>query len=236
MRSQFGHLLQPCFFSVLSFQARVFGGLFSFKSLGFDTFGFDTFSFEAFGFEECRIGLLLHRQHHLRRGLRQAITQGDEFGREFGLHRHRLRFGLQPGYGFADLAGQAGKGSDTGRAQGQIGGDQALGPALGRTDRIGDLGHFGHREGTVHGVHGAQQIAVRHAAGGLVVGQPAIHRLQVAIDFHAQDFQQHRIDLHRHARRHGGTLPGFRLGRGCHLIGCRCQRVFGFDGLTRLRS
>ena len=105
---------------------------------------------------------------------------------------------LQAGDGGADFAGQAAERHGTGSVHRLLGADQSLDPAFGRADRIGDFRDFRHREGAVHGVHGAQQVAVGDARARRIVRQPALNGRQMAIHLDAQDLQQHRIDVDRH--------------------------------------
>ena len=128
------------------------------------------------------------------RGAR-AIEQRDHVGDE----AHGVGDGREPGRGRrAGLAAQAPH------------------VAFERADDLADRGHVGHRDRAMHGVHRAQHGLGRgqRRAGALAGREPVAHDAEVALDFAAQDLEQHRVER-RHERpgvlghRHRGQ--GFRL-------------------------
>ena len=100
-------------------------------------------------------------------------------------------------------------------------GEQAPRVVFGRSQHAVDDRYLGHRERTVHGVQGAQQGVAAKGLAGARLRDPGVDRLQVALHFHVEDFQQQRIDAGRHGR-------GCRLGRRRNrfLGGRRRDRIF----------
>ena len=196
--------------------------------------------------------MVVHRQVDFR----QCIAQGHQACGQSSLCRHVLRSLLQARHSGVDLRNQLIQRTHALRVDRLTGGMQALEIALGRRGRIGDFRYFRHREGTIHGVHGTDQEIVRHLRRLLCTLQPQLDCGDVATDFGSQDFQQYRIDLHRHMsdgngrcdvlffcgnwRFHRRRFNQLCFNRLCHnLIGCdlfdfnlcnRCRRFrLGFD-------
>ena len=100
----------------------------------------------------------------------------------------------------------------------------ALDVALERTDHVVDARDFGHREGAVHGVHGAQQVVGHARRAGVGFAAPLLDGLQVAGDLGLEDLEQHRINR--------GEGQGLANGLGLRCGGAGVRGRGRIDGLV----
>ncbi|HRO60845.1 MAG TPA: hypothetical protein PK177_17045, partial [Burkholderiaceae bacterium] len=145
-------------------------------------------------------------QHRQAAGLREAVAQRDEPGRERIPGRQCGNRPLQDRDGVADHVRQFGDRGNALRRRGCTRREQAACIVFRRSQHAVDDRHFGHRERAVHRMQRAQQRVGALRVTGVRLRQPAVDRLQVPGHFGVEDLQQQRVDLRRH---HGQRLAHF---------------------------
>ncbi len=146
---------------------------------------------------------------------RQLAGQRLQALRQHLLRRDARLFGLQRFHGGGDRLRGRIQGGHGVFARHHLGRQGALDVGLGPAGHGGDLGHFGHREGAVHGVHRAQQCIADRQRRLLRRTQPVLQR--GLVDFHLglENLAQHAVDVGRRAD--GLGLGGFARFRTCSL-------------------
>ncbi len=136
----------------------------------------------------------------------QRIGQGDQTGRQGGLHGHPRGLVVQGRHGGGDGGAGLGERVHACRSRQRIGRKRTLEVTFRRAGDGRDLRHIGHGESTVHRVHGAQQ-AVGHrlrSIGSRI--QPRLQRRLVHLDLGFQDLAQHAVDVGRRTLDHRHSL------------------------------
>ena len=170
-----------------------------------------------------------------RAGFGEAVAQCDQARCERVAGRHAAARRGDRDHGVADPVGEFGDGGHAigidlaGRRQ------QPADIAFRRGQRIGDRRHFGHREGAIHRVDGAQQRLVGRGRRRLRACQPGIDRDQMTGDFGLQDLEQDRVDADLVAAVDGDRDfdGGGGHGGGFDRRGRRFDRCRGVDRLDR---
>ncbi len=185
---------------------------------GFRFLGSDTFRFQVFGFRRRHGQLLGIGQGHgfviardiqtvtqilavaevLRCRRRKCIAKTDKAIFQQADQGHGLRRCLQRNHTVPDVRGQIAECRNAFFVRDPVHRFQTLQIGFCRTCRVADARHFRHGEGAVHGVNSTNH---RFVGDRRLARQPVVQVHHMALDFRRQDFQQHRIDLHRHMRR-----------------------------------